>query len=77
MILDMWIAAYEIGTTNVFKWINNSLPIDYYYNVWGVDEPNGDASSEHCVRYHHPIQVYQDVTCSVTHNYVCECPYLI
>ena len=68
---DVWLAAYEVGDTKTFTWINHDALLSYYR--WDDDQPNGNQ--QHCIFVNRNLMMY-DRPCSQNKQYICECPYV-
>ena len=72
---SMWIGATDEETDGTWIWNDgNTGNINYYYNNWESDEPNG-GTSENCIELRTSLE-WNDASCSNNKKFVCNLPYL-
>ena len=68
----IWIGYNDIDSEGSFTWIDGSG--EGNYTNWNTGEPNNDGSGEDCTEMYFSSLLWNDKSCDVTRNFVCNAP---
>ncbi|XP_059473236.1 collectin-11-like [Neocloeon triangulifer] len=71
-VLDVWIAASDLGSESFFYWVTTQEPLTftYYGGIPGI--PNNAFNEEHCLILYAPSGYWDDIQCGNYYYFVCE-----